>query len=171
MLRPAEDFQSQASAVWSEQREWLRRAAVPGQLVLTGGTSVAGAWTRGDVDLHLRVPAARFAEAVASLRLALAAVHPEIWSPTLATFEVPGPPPTGLAVTPVGSVHDLRFTRSWQLLAADPALIREYNAVKLARADQGESSYEEGKSAFFDRLVNLWATHPKGGLAEPTRAQ
>lgn len=49
-------------------------------------------------------------------------VHPEIWGPTLPAFELPAPLPTGLAVTPSGSEHDARFSRSWHLLAADPGL-------------------------------------------------
>jgi hypothetical protein len=58
---------------------------------------------------------------------------------------VPGAPlPTGVAVTPIGSAHDVRFRRSWELLAADPELLAAYNAMKLAGGD---------KSAFFDRLI------------------
>ena len=90
-------------------------------------------------------------------------MHPEIWAPTLATFTVPAALPTGIAVTPAGSVHDLRFTRGWHLLAADPDLVGEYNAVKLAAQASDDGSYEDRKSAFFDRLVSLWPTHGAGG--------
>ena len=72
----------------------------------------------------------------------------QIWQATLATFAVEAELPTGLAVTPVGSEHDVRFRRTWQLLAADPGLVAEYNAVKAGGGD-----YEERKSAFFDRLL------------------
>ena len=135
-----------------------------GELLLTGGSSVTGALTRGDVDLHLRVRPAAFAPVVALLRRTYVVVHPEIWGPTLATFGVPAALEAGMAVTPAGSEHDLRFTRTWQLLAADPALLSEYNAAKLADA-AGENTYEDRKSAFFDRLLELWPTHPAGGRA------
>jgi GrpB-like predicted nucleotidyltransferase (UPF0157 family) len=161
-LRPAEEFRERASAIAAAERERLRTMGVPGQLELTGGSSVPGALTRGDVDLHLRVRPADFAATVARLRRAYEVVHPEIWAPTLATFAVPAALPAGLAVTPAGSEHDLRFTRSWRLLAADPALVDEYNAVKLAA---GEDDYEDRKSAFFDRLLELWPAHPAGGPA------
>ncbi len=158
LLRPAEEFRDRALAVLAAERE---RLAGLGELVLVGGSSVPGALTRGDVDLHLRVPPADFAATVARLRDRYAVVHPEIWAPTLATFTVPAELPTGLAATPVGSEHDLRFTRTWQLLAADPALVAEYNAVKLAAADP---DYESSKSAFFDSVLARWPTHPAGGL-------
>lgn len=93
---------------------------------------------------------------LARLRGTYAIVHPDIWAPSLATFEVRAPLPTGLAVTPAASEHDLRFTRSWQLLAADPGLLAEYNAAKLAADGPSGGGYEGRKSAFFDCLVNRW---------------
>lgn len=84
-------------------------------------------------------------------------VHPEIWCATLATFDVRASLPTGLAVTPLGSEHDLRFSRVWRLLAADPALVAEYNTVK---RDATDAEYESRKSLFFDRVLERWAEHP-----------
>src|SRR5438309_1027500 len=73
------------------------------------------------------------------------------WAPTLAVFDVPAARPTGLAVTPVASTHDKRFTSAWQRLPNEPDLLREYNAIKLQ--DQTVDVYEERKSAFFDRIA------------------
>jgi hypothetical protein len=140
----------------------LRARNVPGELLLVGGSSVPEALTKGDIDLHLRVPTGEFAAVVAMLRDLFVVVHPDIWGPTLATFTVTDIPPVGLAVTPAGSEHDLRFTRTWRLLAADPGLVREYNRVKLSSAD---SDYESAKSKFFDHVLELWAIHPAGGVA------
>ena len=156
-LRPSDGLLPQAERILAEQRDALRTAGVPGELVLVGGSSVAGALTRGDVDLHLRVEPAGFPAAVETLCRSHAVVHPEIWGPTLATFQAVGTAlPTGIAVTPVGSEHDLRFTRTWALLRADPALVAEYNAAKLADDGPRGDGYEERKSAFFDRILRLW---------------
>lgn len=162
-LRPAEEFLDRALDILAAERVRVRSLGLAGELVLVGGSSVAGALTRGDVDLHLRVAPADFAEAVALLRRVYVVVHPQIWGSTLATFTVPAALPTGMAVTPAGSQHDLRFTRCWQLLAADPVLVGEYNAVKLAGYGADDGSYEDRKSAFFDRLLLRWSTHPAGG--------
>jgi hypothetical protein len=153
-LRPASALRPEALAILAAERRRLAALLPPEppyELVLTGGSSLDGALTKGDVDLHLRVDPASFDAVSAILRSVYEVVLPEIWQPgSLATFAVPGAPlPTGVALTPVGSVHDGRFRRSWELLAADPELLAAYNALKLASAD-----YEAAKSEFFDRLLD-----------------
>jgi len=151
-LRPAAGFLEAAHAILRRERDRLQGLlAQPHQLLLVGGSSVPGALTKGDVDLHLRVAASDFAPVVATLRTVYEVVHPEIWQATLATFEVAAPLPTGVAVTPAGSEHDVRFTRTWERLAADPELVRDYNDIKLRHRDDPEE-YERRKSAFFDSL-------------------
>ncbi|NAZ86918.1 hypothetical protein [Kineococcus indalonis] len=171
LLRPAQQVRADAEAVLRAQRRRLRSHGVPGRLLLVGASSVDGALTRGDVDLHLRVAPAVFPEVRDRLRDLLVVVHPGIWSPTLATFAVPAAAlprgsvlPTGLALTPEGSEHDLRFTRCWQLLRADADLLAEHNAVKLAST---EDDYEQRKPDFFDHLLHLWPGHPAGGAGAP----
>ena len=124
---------------------------IDGEVLLTGGASVPGALTKGDVDLHLRVPPASFGSAVDRLRTEYPTASPSAWAGTLAVFDVPASRPTGLAVTPAGSEHDVRFSKAWQRLRTDPALLEEYNDLK--RAAFGDASYEERKSAFFTRLA------------------
>lgn len=124
--------------------------------MLVGGASVAGALTKGDVDLHLRVAADDFVAVVERVRYLHQVVHPEIWQPSLATFAVEAALPTGLAVTPIGSEHDLRFTRTWELLRSRPELIAQYNSMKLASDAPEEDAYEGRKSHFFDQLLSHW---------------
>jgi GrpB-like predicted nucleotidyltransferase (UPF0157 family) len=148
-LRPAGEIRERALAILATERERLRSLLPPHELRLTGGSSVPNALTKGDVDLHLRVEELDFPASVTVLRRLYLVVHPHIWTGTLATFSVPAPLPTGLAVTPIGSEHDVRFVTTWRVLSSDPGLLAEYNAVKrTAGAD-----YETRKSAFFDRIV------------------
>lgn len=143
-------------------REILERVrqelpAVPDAVLeLTGGSSVAGAVTAGDVDLHLRVPPEQFAPTVETLRSRYAVVHPEIWCPTLATFAVPEVDgvEVGLAVTPIGSVHDRHFRVAWERLRGDPAALAAYNAMKARHADADSATYEAAKAAFFNELTS-----------------
>lgn len=153
MLRLSDDLRAEAVEVLAAERAALHAAGVPGDLVWVGGSSVPGALTRGDVDLHLRVQPDAFATAVRLLRRDHAVVHPEIWCATLATFDVDAPLPAGLAVTPVGSEHDVRFTRTWALLRADARLLAEYNRVKAEADDVAPDEYEARKSAFFDQIL------------------
>lgn len=153
MLRLSDELRARAAAVVEAERAALAAAGVPGELVWVGASSVPGALTRGDVDLHLRVPEPEFGTAVALLRRGHAVVHPEIWCATLATFAVDAPLPAGLAVTPLGSEHDVRFTRTWALLRADAALLAEHNRVKAEAEEAAPDEYEARKSAFFDRIL------------------
>jgi len=110
-----------------------------------------GVLTRGDTDLHLRVDVALFQTAVERLRAIYTPASLQSWAPTLAVFDVPSTRSTGLAVTPVASPHDQRFTLAWTRLRAEPDLLREYNTLKSQHYTS--DVYEECKSAFFDRIA------------------
>lgn len=163
-LRPGGEFIEQARAILQNERVRLARLLGEHELVLVGGSCAHDTLTKGDVDLHLRVPAGDFDQTVTVLRDVYQVVHPEIWQESLATFAVRAALPTGVAVTRVGSEHDLRFSRSWQLLAADRDLLSAYNAMKL-ECQGDDREYERRKSAFFDMLLDRWPDHPAGGAA------
>jgi GrpB-like predicted nucleotidyltransferase (UPF0157 family) len=129
----------------------LSELDVPGTLELTGAASLPGVLTKGDIDLHLRVPEGTFTQVVERLGTAYSPTNIEIWAPTLAVFEIPGGRPAGLAVTPVGTEHDRRFTAAWRRLAQNRALLEEYNELK--RTAFGDPAYEDRKSAFFTRIT------------------
>jgi hypothetical protein len=167
VLRASDDLLPAARGILAAERTRMRAAGVLGELVLVGGSSVPGALTRGDVDLHLRVPPDDFVRVVDRLRAMDDVVRPDIWEPTLATFAVAAPLATGLAATPLDSEHDRRFTRTWRLLAADADLLAEHNSLKLTAVALGEVEYERRKSAFFDRVVAAWDDHPAGGPTVP----
>lgn len=157
-FRPARELRTAALAIL--RRERLRLAPLlPGgsELRLTGATSLPDALTGGDVDLHLRVPGTAFDSAVGTLRGIYRVVHPEIWLPTLATFALDAPLPTGIAATPIGSEHDVYFTRSWQLLGSSPELLGEYNDLKRRHAGGEPRRYRAAKAQFFARLVARFA--------------
>jgi uncharacterized protein len=124
---------------------------VDGVLELTGGTSVPGALTKGDIDLHLRVEPDAFSAIVVRLTGTYPVASAHSWAPTLAVFDIPARRPTGLAVTPIGSEHDQRFRLTWQALRHDPALLAQYNALKTETVDTDD--YEHRKSAFFTTVV------------------
>lgn len=135
-----------ARSIADAMRKLLEEHAVPGELALTGGSSLPGLATKGDVDLHLRVSPSDFASAVTRLGEVADAARPEIWTRTFATFERADEPVVGIAVTVIGSEHDIRFTRGWAYLAEHADTRAEYNALK------GDGDHEAAKSRFFDRL-------------------
>ena len=66
-LRPSDELLVHAQFVLERERVRLS-ALTTGELVLTGGSSVPGALTVGDIDLHLRVEPEQFAASVARIR-------------------------------------------------------------------------------------------------------
>ena len=136
------------------ERERARLADVrDATLEVTGASSLPGALTGGDIDLHLRVSPERFAAVVATLSDRYEVVHPEIWTDTLATFRVPGRPEVGVAATPIGSEHDRRFRAAWLRLRTDPAALAAYNEMKRAHEGAPTAEYLAAKRAFFDALA------------------
>ncbi len=151
-FRPSADGLDRARAILERERRRLA-GVVEGELVLTGGSSLAGALTGGDVDLHLRVDASAFPATRTVLCRLYEIVNAEIWTDTLATFGVKGED-VGVALTPIGSEHDRRFTRAWTRLAADPEVLERYNAMKRAHQGGEERDYLAAKRAFFDALAD-----------------
>ncbi|TDK27963.1 hypothetical protein E2F48_02300 [Arthrobacter crusticola] len=138
----------QALAALHEERRKLIADGIPGDLFLTGGSSLAGLLTKGDIDLHLRVTADDFAVAVSRLPCLFTAARSEIWTPWFAVFERASVPSVGVAVTVVDSEHDLRFVRSWERMGQNAAAREQYNLLKRTSAD-----VETDKSRFFDHLA------------------
>jgi GrpB-like predicted nucleotidyltransferase (UPF0157 family) len=151
-FKPAETVHPRALKVLSRERARLRRVAPGSHLVLTGGSSLPGALTGGDVDLHLRVPGDVFPRVVEGLAGLYDVVHPEIWTATLATFAARDDGAVGIAVTPIDSEHDLRFRRAWVRLATDPAALEAYNALKRRHEGGDLDDYLAAKSRFFDAI-------------------
>ncbi len=151
-LRDAAELQAAAGAVVARLRREVL-ALVPGaEVLLTGGSSLPGLQTAGDVDLHVRVAPAGFAAARAALAARFALHAPERWEEGFATFTVLGEAlPAGIALTARDGAHDRRFTRAWARLRAEPALVEELNRLKHEAAGD-PARYEAAKGAFFARL-------------------
>jgi hypothetical protein len=156
-FRPASELAATAAAVLERERARLASllGMVPGtDLILTGASSHPELLTAGDIDLHLRVPAAAWDDVVAMLRATYAIVLPEIWQPGFATFAVAdADPPVGIAATAVDGEHDRRFRSAWAKLVADPAERAAYNELKRSHAGGAHATYRAAKSDFFDRLA------------------
>lgn len=157
MLITDEALVRRARMIAGDVADLLREHGVAGELTLTGGSSLPGLLTKGDIDLHLRVSDADFPQAVERLRDVAAAAHPEIWTGSFATFERAEEPAVGIAVTVIGSEHDVRFTSAWAHLAEDSAAREEYNALKRS------APYEAAKSRFFDRISGASANDAGDG--------
>ncbi|HYH87883.1 MAG TPA: GrpB family protein [Solirubrobacteraceae bacterium] len=154
-IRPAAELRLAVAAAIAAHSARIG-AALPGvEIEHVGSTAIPGALTKGDLDLLVRVPATRFAAAVAALRDRYAVHQPENWTPTYASF-VDGDshdPPVGVQLAVAGSSDDALFAPFRDALIADPALLAQYNALKLSLDGAEYDRYTDAKGAFVERVL------------------
>lgn len=126
-----------------------------------GATAVPGALTKGDVDVLVRVTERDFAEAVSILRKRYAIHQPHNWTRTLASFKTPdaSDPPVGVQLVVAGSDADDFFGPFRDALINDPALLAEYNALKMGLDGLDYESYTERKGAFVENVLRRASGH------------
>ena len=83
-------------------------------------------------------------------------VHqPHNWTRTLASFKAPGAsePPVGVQLVVAGSDADGFFVPFRDALMNDPALLAEYNELKLSLDGLDYESYTERKGEFVENVL------------------
>jgi GrpB-like predicted nucleotidyltransferase (UPF0157 family) len=151
LLDVAEVKDAAADAVAAFEAEWRTRLG-GAEIHHIGATALPSGRTKGDVDVNVRVPEARFAAVVEVLSSQLTVAQPQNWTPTFASFSVPGSTlPLGVQVTVIGSASDFLLALR-DRLRADPSLRRRYDEVKAAAAAGGADAYWGAKDRFLREL-------------------
>lgn len=117
-----------------------------------GATAIPGAWSKGDVDLLVRVPAPELAAAVEALRSLYTPHQLENWTATFASFVLLGAA-VGVQLVAAAGPEDVEFVRFRERLSADPALLARYNELKRCHEGAAEDDYRAAKAAFVRRVV------------------
>jgi GrpB-like predicted nucleotidyltransferase (UPF0157 family) len=125
-----------------------------------GATALPFGHTKGDVDVNVRVDGPQFSQTVAALQERLQIAQPDNWSDGFASFSIDAYPlPLGVQVTRIGSKDDfLLFLRD--RMRADPALLRRYDAAKLAHAKAGAEQYWSAKDAILRDVLEEFGAVP-----------
>jgi len=154
-IKPGAEVLPSVTAACAEHSARIARVVAQAEIEHVGSTAVPGALTKGDLDLLVRVPAERFAAAVAALRGLYAVQQPENWTPTYASFADPGSrdPPVGVQLVVAGSPDDALFAPFRDALIADPALLAQYNALKRGLDGAAYGDYTDAKQAFIERVL------------------
>jgi GrpB-like predicted nucleotidyltransferase (UPF0157 family) len=149
-FRDPETLRAEAAQLFDRER--ARVGAVLPQAIVEhiGATSIPGAWSKGDVDLLVRVR--DFAGSVTALR-ALYALHQiENWTATFASFALPGEP-VGIQLVAHDSVEEREFLEFRDRLRGDPQLLAEYNELKWRHEGADEDTYRAAKTTFVVRVL------------------
>jgi GrpB-like predicted nucleotidyltransferase (UPF0157 family) len=140
----------EAAAAFAEHEGRIRELLPNAEVRHTGGTSVQGVLTAGDVDLQVRTDRHSFESARDALCELYEPLHPEAWHGDSAYFTAAhANPPVEVALTVIGTLDDLHHGAAWQQIAENPQLIEEYNALKRAHEGGSAAEYNAAKREFF----------------------
>jgi GrpB-like predicted nucleotidyltransferase (UPF0157 family) len=155
-IRRQGETEDLAIAAFEAHRREVAALLPTAEIEHVGATAVPGALTKGDVDLLVRVRERDFADAVVLLRGRYTVHQPHNWTGTLASFKAPGKsePPVGVQVVVAGSDSDGFFGPFRDALINDPALLAEYNELKLRLDGLDYESYTERKGEFVERVLH-----------------
>lgn len=152
-FRPAAEVRERARAAFARHRRRILALVPRADVQHVGATSVPGAWTKGDLDLVVRVDAELFGAACSALRRRYAEHQRENWTLTFASFRHPGRGiPVGVQLVVAGSPEDALFVPVRDLLAADPELLEHYNRLKREHEGADAATYLAAKARFMAGL-------------------
>jgi GrpB-like predicted nucleotidyltransferase (UPF0157 family) len=147
-----QSLRGDADRVFERERTRILAALPEAAVEHIGATAIPGAWSKGDVDVLVRVEPADFAAAVEALRSLYAEHQLENWNATFASF-APAGEPVGAQLVATGSADERDFLRFRERLSGEPALLAEYNELKRRHEGSDEDAYRTAKAAFVRRVV------------------
>jgi GrpB-like predicted nucleotidyltransferase (UPF0157 family) len=149
-FRMSDEFASDARPAFADHERRIRARLPLAEIRHTGGTSIPGVLTSGDVDLQVRVAPERFAQARDVLSELYEPFHLDAWHEEGAFYTAPGSEPqVEVALTAIGCLDDLHHGEAWDRIAASEKLIEQYNAMKRAHEGGPADEYLAAKRAFF----------------------
>jgi len=154
LLQKSEDLLPQVEGILSRLFARLTTLAPDAELHHIGATAVPGTLTKGDLDVMLGVPAARFTAVTVVLKQNFVIKQRENWTPDFASFgdDSGFELPVGIQLIAKDSATDfLLYLRDY--LIARPEAVREYNALKVRHAPGGSESYWKAKDEFFAKIL------------------
>jgi len=146
----------EAASAFAEHERRISERLPNVEISHTGGTSVLGVLTSGDVDLQVRTERHSFPSARDVLCELYEPLYPEAWHSDSAYFVAAAAiPRVEVALTVIGTLDDLHHGAAWQRIAADPELIEKYNALKRTHEGGSAHDYNAAKRDFFHRNFRL----------------
>lgn len=150
IFRMSDEFANDARAAFDEHRHRIREHLRNAEVRPTGGTSIAGVLTSGDVDLQVRVTPEVFEDACKVLSRLYESFHLDARHAECAFFTSPdSEPQVEVALTVIGCLDDFHHGEAWDRIAADRELVEQYNAMKCAHEGGSLDEYLAAKRAFF----------------------
>jgi len=156
-FKPTSEFVDLANKVFEEQKKKILEF-IPNALVEhIGSTAIFGSFTKGDLDINVRVKGKDFNKAIKALRETYQINQPENWTEDFASFKSKTENiDFGIQLVIKGSNSD-DFVLLRDVLINHPALLKEYNKMKSNNEGKEMDKYQREKADFFQKLREKFA--------------
>ena len=147
-------MRAKVAAAFEQHRQRLSKLLPEAECHHIGGTSVAGALTKGDLDIQVRVRAEELPRADAILAKHYDRNITSTLTPTFSSFKDDrADPPLGIQVTAIGGPED-HFVALRDYLVAHPEANERYNRLKRSFEGASMDEYRAAKSAYIASLLS-----------------
>ncbi len=153
-FKASESFWGIVEKIFTEEKGKLLSLIPAADIQHIGSTAIAGAVTKGDLDIQARVPIGDFEEARNRLRELYNVNQFENWSETYASFKDENSKeiPLGIQLTAIDSEEDRLFRKQQEVLLTNPNVLDEYNKLKLSYDGKSIDDYRAARKKFFEGL-------------------
>ena len=154
LLLPASAYQGAAQKLFESYAKKLRQLLPAARIEHVGASAVPGAWSKGDLDIFVGVPAQQHANAVEKISQLGFTIKPDtLRTEALCMLDSVGDQDVAIQLVANGSKFEF-FLQFRDLLRAHPKLLQEYNLLKQEHKDLGHAAYRTAKSEFIEQVLH-----------------
>jgi GrpB-like predicted nucleotidyltransferase (UPF0157 family) len=146
-------YQYEAANAFEHHARRLRQLLPDAEIIHIGSSAVPGAWSKGDLDILVRVSAGDFASSRQVLSRHLALNEGSTHDANFASFKDDRTqPPLGVQLVVAGGPYD-DFEQFGAYLRDHPEMLEAYNALKKRHEGGAMTTYRAEKSEFIERVL------------------
>jgi len=155
-FKRSEDFYGRVEEIFTDLSKRILGVAPGVEILHIGGSSIPGAYTKGDLDIQVRVKREEYLATAEAIGKVIEPNNLELWNGELAIFRDEGQYgwKIDILMTVIGSNDDNCY-KFRDLLIANSSLLDKYNAWKLAFEGGNRKWYKIAKDHFYRRLTDL----------------
>ncbi|MEZ8381150.1 GrpB family protein [Vibrio splendidus] len=150
---PAEQYQAACHELFVRYEREIKKRIPNARIEHVGASSIPSAVSKGDLDIFIGVALGELEDAIERLTtLAFTEKLDTLRTPELCMLESTSGDDVALQVVTNGSEFEC-FLRFRDKLRANPALVQQYNTLKMSCEGWPQEEYREKKSDFIEHVL------------------
>ncbi|MEZ8296322.1 GrpB family protein [Vibrio splendidus] len=152
---PAEQYQAACYELFIRYEREIKKLIPNARVEHVGASSIPSAVSKGDLDIFVGVELGELEDAIERLTtLGFNEKLDTLRTPELCMLESTSGDDVALQVVANGSEFEC-FLRFRDKLRANPALVKQYNTLKMSREGWSQEKYREKKADFIEYVLEL----------------